>query len=189
VVKVLVIIALVTLCVLTGFSYYAGVFDAVELTRESCGPFYLIYREYRGPYQGIRFVMNNVYQYVRDSLHLQTNTGFAVFYDNPGKSDPDSLRSISGIICDSLHSVQPPYRNSVFERTDAVVGEYNLRSFFSYMTGSYKFYPQLHRYIAKKKIKQTGPVIEIYDLAKRSILFIAPVQRSTSPVPPFIGSR
>lgn len=187
--KVTAVIAVCVTAAITGVAWYAGMFDRMEMTREPRGPFNLVYREYRGPYKGIRFIMNNVYLYVRDSLRLQTDRGFAAFYDNPQTADPDSLRSISGIIVDSVVAVSTPYKSGVFDRTDAVVGQFRLRSFFSYTTGGQKFYASLQQYLAEKKIEQTGPVIELYDMAERIIYFVAPVQRTTSPLPEFTGNQ
>jgi hypothetical protein len=187
--KIAVIIGACVVILIAGVSFYAGMFDKCSMTREPRGPFKLIYREYEGSYEGIRFVMNSVYRYVRDSLKLATTTGFAVFYDNPQTDNPDTLRSISGIITDSLVPVKLPYKTGHFERTDAVVGQFRIRSFFSYATGGYKFYAQLQNFLKEKNIEQTGPVMEMYDMAERSIYFIAPVQRTTSPVPEFIRKK
>ena len=183
--KVAVIIGLCVALALSGVFFWAGMFDTCSMTREPRGPFKLIYREYEGSYDGIRFVMNNVFHYVRDTLELAAVNGFAVFYDNPQTDQPDTLRSIAGIIVDSLVPVNTPYKTGQFERTDAVVGQFKIRSFFSYTTGGYKFYEQLQRFIKEKNIEQTGPVMEMYDMVQRSIFFIAPVQRTTSPVPEF----
>jgi hypothetical protein len=149
---------IITVCVtaaLAGIAYYAGMFDSLEITHEQCGPFNLIYREHRGPYKAVRFMMNNVYRFARDTLHLKTEAGFAVFYDDP-QSGADTLRSISGVIIDdSLDSQPPPYKTGTFRRTDAVVGRFPLRSFFSYATGSYKFYETLYR-CTKDKPQRPG---------------------------------
>jgi len=183
--KVALIIGLCVVLALSCVFFWAGMFDKCSITREPRGPYRLIYREYEGSYQGIRFVMNNVFRYVRDTLQLPATSGFAVFYDNPQTDKPDTLRSISGIIVDSLVPVSPPYKTGKFERTDAVVGQFKIRSFFSYTTGGYKFYAELQQFLKEKNIEQTGPVMEIYDMIQRSIFFIAPVQRTTSPVPEF----
>lgn len=183
--KVALIIGVCVIVALSGVFFWAGMFDECSMTREPRGPFKLIYREYEGSYEGIRFVMNNVFRYVRDTLELTATTGFAVFYDNPQTDNPDTLRSISGIIVDTLVTVEPPYKTGQFERTDAVVGQFRIRSFFSYATGGYKFYAQLQRFLKEKNVEQTGPVMEMYDMVNRSIVFIAPVQRTTSPVPEF----
>ncbi|MBN1577734.1 MAG: hypothetical protein JW913_14335 [Chitinispirillaceae bacterium] len=186
--KVTLIIALPVIVALAGVAYYSGMFDPLEMTREVCGPYTLIYREYRGPYPGVRLIINNVHRYVRDTLHLKANTAFAVFYDNPQSRDSDSLRSISGVITDSFCTLPPPYHTGIFKRTDAVVGHFRRRSFFSYTTGSYKFLTELSRIDAENTISRSGPVMEIYDHVRRSIRFIAPVGHAASSAPPFSGA-
>lgn len=181
------IIALCIAMAVAGVAYYAGMFDPLEITEEQCGPFRLMYREYRGPYKAVRLMMNNVYRYARDTLHLKTETGFAVFYDDP-QSRADMLRSISGVIIDdSLKSLPPPYKTGTFRRTEAVVGRFRLRSFFSYATGSYKFYEGLSRFSAAQKINRSGPVMEIYEPSHRSLRFIWPRDNTVPSVPLFSG--
>ena len=167
------------------FFYYTGMFDTLELTREPRGPYVLIYRDYQGSYKGVRHVMNTVYRYVRDTLKVQTGTGFAVFYDNPQSIAAEQQRSISGVVVADTVAVSAPYKTGFFERTDAVVGRVKLRSFFSYATGGYRFYARLQKFTEEKKIEQTGPVLELYDMSKRTILYVAPVGRTISPVPEF----
>lgn len=183
--KVVFGIAAVIILALFGVSFYAGMFDALVLTREPRGPYTLLYREHRGAYEGIRLVINDVYHYSRDTLNTGSKIGFAIFYDKPTDTKNDTLRSIAGVLVDSCTSVRPPYKTGVFEQSDAVVGRYYLRSFFSYTMGGYKFYEKLPRFLTDKNIHQTGPIVELYNSAERTILYIAPVQRTTSPVPPF----
>jgi hypothetical protein len=181
------IIALCTLAAIIGFLYYAGFFDPVVLSVEKQGPFQLIYREYRGSYRGVRFIINDVYRYVHDSLHVATDTGFAVFYDTPGETGDDNLRSVSGIITGSDKTVRSPYKKGVMSRADAIVGRCYLRSFFSYMTGSFKFYADLSKFAEKKGLKQNGPAVEMYDMVHRSIVYIVPCNSGAAPVPAFSG--
>jgi hypothetical protein len=182
--------AIIGVCILgvtALFFYSTGMFDTLELTREPRGPYHLIYREYRGPYKGVPYVMNTVYRYVRDTLNVATHTGFAVFYDNPQSTAAEKQRSISGVVVTDTVTVAAPCKSGVFERTDAVVGTVKLRSFFSYTTGGYRFYTRLQQFTEEKKIEQTGPVLELYDMSKRTILFVAPVGRTIAPVPEFGG--
>lgn len=169
-----------------GISWYAGVFDSVTLSCEEVSPKHLIYREHRGSYRGIKFIMNNVYKYVRDSLSLSTDVGFAVFYDNAAKTSEDNLRSLGGIVTnnDSVRA-QLPYKTATTLKTNAIVGTYRLRSFFSYLTGSYKFYSKRDKFIIKNELKLKGPVLELYDMTNRQIIFIAPYGNGEPPFPVF----
>lgn len=185
--RIFAIIAACVIAAITGFSWYAGMFDRLTITTDSAGPHHIVYREYRGAYQGIRFVMNDVYKYVRDSLHCATDTGFAVFFDTPGKVAEDSLRSMSGIVVGKPYNVKPPYKTGTIAKADAVVGICYLRSFFSYVTGGYKFSAELLKFTEENKITLNGPRYDLYDMKHRSIIYIAPVNRGASPLPAFSG--
>ena len=186
--KLAAIIGTVVIGVTALFFYYAGMFDRVELTRETRGPYQLVYREHHGPYNEVRYVMNTVYRYVRDTLHLKTGTGFAAFYDDPQEGSDSELRSICGVVVDDSVPASSPYKSGIFRRTDAVIGTVRLRSFFSYAVGGYRFYAHLRQFTEKHKITRAGPVFELYDMSGRTIQYIAPIGKSASPVPEFGGN-
>lgn len=185
--RILAIIAFCVIAAITAFSWYAGMFDRLTITADTAGPYHIVYREYQGAYKGVRFVMNDVYKYVRDSLHLATDTGFAVFFDTPEKKADDQLRSMSGIIVGKLCEVKPPYKNGTIAKADAVIGTCYLRSFFSYVTGGYKFSAELPVFAEENKLTLNGAHYELYDMKHRSIIYVAPVNRGASPLPAFSG--
>lgn len=186
--KILGIILIVVAAAITAVSWYAGIFDSVTLSYEEVQPQTIIYREHTGPYEGNRVIMNDVYRYVRDSLSLATDSGFSVFYDNPAKTAEENCRSLSGIIihADSC-TVRTPYVKAQTLKTEAVVGRFPLRSFFSYMTGSYKFYTRREQYARENKLIANGPVLELYDMKSRTIIYIAPCGAGVTPLPVFTG--
>lgn len=155
----------------------AGVFDAVSMQTGEQGPYSLVFREHRGPYRGVKFALLDVYHYLNDKRSIVPQRGFAVFYDNPNKVKPDSLRSIAGYITDSiLPGVTTPYKTDVFAKTRAVTGVFPIRTFMSQFTGPLKFYPRLLLYLKQEKLEATGPVMEIYDIGGKKIVYIAPVK-------------
>ncbi|NLP02851.1 MAG: GyrI-like domain-containing protein [Fibrobacter sp.] len=168
-------------------SFFAGVFDTVKFSTETAGPYNLIYREFQGPFSGIRFTLNDVFKYVRDKKKIEASRGFGIFYDDPGKTPSDSLRSITGVIVDSVIAVEKPYKSGVFEKTEAVVGRFPIRSFLSYVMGAGKFYSRLQEYLNQNNLKMSGPVLEVYDNGERMIIYIAPVNSEKSPAPEFEG--
>lgn len=183
----LTIVLMCTLAACGGFAFYAGLFDKVSYTVEQPGPFNIVYREYDGPHQGVRLVMNQVYRYVQDSLKSSTDTGCVIFYSLPNIGKDDSLRCLSGIIVDSVENKSTIYKSATIRQADALVGRCYLRSFFSYMTGSYKFYSELQQVLEKYQKKQNGPVIEMYDMVNRTLIYIAPCNQGASPVPLYTG--
>lgn len=181
------IILACVLIVITAISFYAGMFDTMEISYGKVESLPLLYREHRGTYEGIRFIMNDVYRHVRDSLSRSADTGFAVFYDNPVKTPTDSLRSIAGIVSGDTVGVEKPYKAGESLTSEAVVGRFRLRSFFSYMSGSYKFTEQCARYVDQNSLVRNGPVLEMYDMVNRQIIYIAPCGTGVTPFPLFTG--
>lgn len=183
--KITGIIAGAVTLVMLFIAFIGGIFDSVEFSVQKSGPHNLIYKDHRGPYAGIRIILNDVLKYVVNQKKIRVLQGFAIYYDDPQKVSPDSLRSIAGVITDSLYSVSDPYKSALFKQTDAVVGVFPIRSFLSYTSGTYKFYSQLQKYVSKNNLNILGPVLEIYDSAKRRITYIAPLTDGPSPIPPF----
>ena len=182
--------AIIGICILGTtlvFFYYIGMFDRLELTRESRGPYHLVYREYRGPYKGVRYMVNTVYRFARDTLQVSTGTGFAAFYDNPQQQQGRHPRSIGGVVVYDSITVPFPYKNWLFKQCDAVVGRFQLRGFFSYAIGGYRFYSRLGGVVEKNSLELAGPVLELYDKPNKEIRFIAPLRRNSMLFPEFGG--
>jgi AraC family transcriptional regulator len=175
--RIVIAIAGITCAVFLLLCWAAGVFDTVDMHAGEQGPYSLVFREHRGPYRGVKLALYDVYHYLSDKRSIVPKRGFAVFYDNPQKVKPDSLRSIAGYITDSiLPGVVPPYKTDVFAKTRAVTGVFPIRTFMSQFTGPIKFYPRLLLYLKKEKLEAAGPVMEIYDMAAKKIIYIAPVK-------------
>jgi len=156
--------------------YQAGVFDRVKFFEDQKGPYFLVYKEYTGTYSAVGARIKNVHQYLTDVKKIAAvKGGFTVFYDNPVNNSADSLRSISGVINDSLIQVELPFKSDIFGKSYCIVGKYPLRSFFSFTTGIYKIYGSLEKYAKSKNTSITGPVMEVIDTEKKVILYIVPV--------------
>lgn len=175
-----IIAGVVTLAMIV-LAFIGGIFDSAELSLQKTGPYNLIYKEHRGQYSGIRAILNDVFRYAVKEKKGRILQGFAIFYDDPAKVPSDSLRCIAGVITDSLKDVSAPYKSYLYPETEAVVGVFPIRSFLSYTSGTYKFYPQLQKYLSENKITQAGPVLEIYDSSKRTITYIAPINKNPAP--------
>lgn len=171
---------------LTVLSFFAGLFDSVKITNQTVGPYHLVYRTHRGSYSKIQFLMGDVYRYIRVKKSVDSQNGFVIYYDNPEKIQIDSLRSITGFITDSSVNVENPYNSGIFQKTEALIGTFPIRSFMSYSIGVYKFYPALEKKLAQVKYQMSGPVMEIFDLKTRQITYVAPVNQKVSPAPVFI---
>lgn len=157
--------------------FFAGVFDTMTVSVRDEGPFNLIFREHRGPYRGVRFALYDVYSYLKDKHSMQPQRGFVMFLDNPQKTKKEDLRCRAGCITDSIvANVSGQYATEVFAKTKAVRGSFRLRSFMSPMTGPVKFYPRMLETLRTEKLTSAGPVMEIYDVPAKTIIYIAPVK-------------
>ena len=183
--KIFWVISAVLISAIAVLSFFAGLFDNLKITNQTAGPYYLVYRTHRGSYSGIQFVMGDVYRYMREKKSVTTENGFVIYYDDPEKIQTDSLRSIAGVITDSSVVVEEPYKSGLFRKTEALIGTFPIRSFMSYSIGVYKFYPAMEKKLAKDKIQLSGPVLEIFDLGKKQITYVAPVNQKVSPAPLF----
>jgi AraC family transcriptional regulator len=176
-VRILAVIIAISLIAFLGLSYYAGLFDKVDIALSDAGPFNLIYREHKGPYRAIQSVRYDVFRFLKENRSIAPQKGFAVFFDNPRKKNPGELRSRGGYITDSLLSGVPaPYVAEIFPRTASIVATFPLRSFMSSMTGPMKFYPEMLALLTRQKREAAGPVMEIYDVLTRKITYIAPLK-------------
>jgi hypothetical protein len=175
--RILAVVIAVALIAFFAMSYFGGVFDKADVTLSDAGPYNLLYREHKGPYRGVRFVLYDVYRFLKEKRSIVPGKGFAIFYDNPRKKNQNELRSIGGYITDTLLSDVPsPYATEVFAKTQSIVGTFPFRSFLSPMTGPMKFYPEMAKLVLKEKREIKGPVMEIYDISARKIMYVAPLK-------------
>jgi hypothetical protein len=175
--RILAVVIAISLAAFLGLCSFAGVFDKADVAVSVAGPYNLVYREHIGPYKGVRVALVDVYRFLTEKRSLTPKKGFAIFYDNPRKKKQDELRSIGGYLTDSLLTGVPaPYAVQVFPKTASIAGTFPLRSFMSPMTGPMKFYPKMIALLAQEKRELAGPVMEIYDVPARKIVYIAPLK-------------
>ncbi|MBD3241037.1 MAG: hypothetical protein GF331_10670 [Chitinivibrionales bacterium] len=170
-------VAAAVLIIGVALTWWAGYFDSVVLTERTMGPYHLLYREHRGPYEGIRFAMRDVFLYYRRLYGEAPARGFSIYYDDPANIEADSLRSIAGVLTDSLLTdPKEPYRSRTVPAHHALVGTFPLRSPFSYMIGVLKFGDVLEEYLEETEREPQGPTMEIYDLEDRVIRYVVPIE-------------
>jgi hypothetical protein len=175
--RIIITVIVIIFAAALAICFAAGVFDRVTLTDGEQGPYNLVFREHRGSYSGVKFALFDVYKFLKEKRSIDPRKGFAVFYGNPRKVKQEDLRCIAGYITDSLITdVGPPYKTEIFQRTRAVTGEFRLRTFMSQMAGPLKFYPRLFRFLKKENRELSGPVMEIYDMDAKKIVYVAPLK-------------
>jgi hypothetical protein len=182
--KTFAIILVCLISVLGILSWFGGEFDTITIKKTTVGPYNVVCRSYQGRYSGYRLLIKNVADYVRSKSSDTIYRGFVVFYDDPSEASSDSLRFAAGIIIDKRMGVDTPYSYILIDSTKALVGEYPIRSFFSYVKGYGKFTEALEKFLKKNQINATKPFFEIFDMKEKKIYYVAPVGER-SPVPSF----
>lgn len=158
-------------------SFYAGMFDRLSLEIAEVGPYPIVYREQKGPYTRIQFALRDVYHFLTTKRKQWTARGIGIFYDDPRVVKSEDLQSLAGCVTDTLLTDLPsPYKSQVLPRTRAVVGTFRVRSFFSNLTGTQKYYSAKDGFAKKNNVRLEGPVIELFDRGSGKILYMAPVK-------------
>jgi effector-binding domain-containing protein len=183
--KIFTTILTVFILILLVVSWWGGQFDRVGISKEMVGPYHLVYREYYGSYSGYRLLVKNVALHLNEKKNIKTEMGFAIFYNNPTEIPAKKLHCSAGVVVDTEVTVDKPLKYAEFSGTEAIVGVFPVRSYFSYIVGSYKVRATLHNYCDKNGYTIIEPILEIYDLSSRKIRYIAPIGRTTSPAPAF----
>jgi AraC family transcriptional regulator len=175
--RIIVSIIIVLFVIFLGTSFYAGMFDKLSLEIAEVGPYPIVYREHKGPYDGVRFTLHDVYRYLKTRRMQWTSKGIGIFYDDQQNVKPQDLRSIAGCVTDTLlTNLDTPYKSQVLPKTGAIVGTFRVRSFLSNFTGTEKFYSVKDLFAKENSLQLAGPVIELYDMGARRIYYIAPVK-------------
>lgn len=175
--RIIGIIIIVLFAFFLGTSFYAGMFDKLSLEIAEVGPYPIVYREHKGPYDGVKFALHDVYQYLKTRRMQWTTKGIGIFYDDPQTVKPQDLRSIAGYVTDTLlTNLAAPYKSQILPKTRAIVGTFRIRSFLSNFTGTEKYYSAKADFAKKNNLVLAGPVIELFDMGARRVFYIAPVK-------------
>jgi hypothetical protein len=175
--RIIGIIIIVLFAFFLGASFYAGMFDRLSLEVAEVGPYPIVYRENKGPYDGVKFALHDVYHYLKTKRMQWTTRGIGIFYDDPRMVKPQDLQSIAGCVTDTmLTNLAAPYKSQVLPKTRAIVGTFRIRSFLSNFTGTEKYYSAKDKFAKKNDCVLAGPVIELFDMGARRVFYIAPVK-------------
>lgn len=160
---------------------YVGFFSKVIIVEKEVDSYYLVYENYVGPYQDTGEIQDELYYKLFDEA-IETTKGFGIYYDNPKKVAKKDLRSDVGVILEGknierLHDLQKKgYNLKKTNEMNAVVTEFPYRGRMSVMAGVFRVYPKLSRYMTEKGYGEV-PVMEIYDIPNKKIIYIAEISR------------
>lgn len=139
---------------------YLGAFKGVDISESTQGPFKIVYVEHVGPYHKVNKQLERIEKYMT-SQNMTCGRTFGEYMDDPQVVEEARLRSKVGCIITG----EPPQLVEGLQ-----VGEIPQRKYvMAVFTGSpgigpLKVYPRVNDFMVKHNLKQTGAVIEIYEI-------------------------
>lgn len=146
--------------------FHLGVYHPVQLEVQERGPFVLLYKTHLGPYFKINKSIEEIESWAK-LQKLDCSVTFGEYLDDPQSADEDRLRSHAGCILNQKPEIALPDGYSLEERP---VGRFVIGQFSgSLAVGPYTVYPKAYEFISQQRLKQNGPVIEVYRLREGRI--------------------
>lgn len=163
------IYALLTLVIFaTGFYYYLGGFDPIQVREETLGPFYVLTHQRTGDYRNVGETFE-VIQKEFPEKGLKGYKLFGMYLDNPNKVPKEKLRSeVGAVFLSPVDNVPEGLSLSLKPRTIEarryLVADFPLKNFLSIFVGIVRVYPKLMEACEQKGCNMEGKYsIEIYD--------------------------
>ncbi len=171
------IIAIVVIVVVAAgiWLYMNDYFYGVKVSEEKLGPLTFVYTTHKGDYSKVGPDMMAFYDKIKAKFGVNPTKGMAIYYDNPNTTKSEDLRSDIGYLLEGsdakkMETIMISTKVRWIGPKDYVVVYFPLKGNASYMIGAMKAYPALSKYIELKGYK-SAPSIEIYDTAKKQIVY------------------
>jgi hypothetical protein len=174
--KIFLLIVVLIVSSLTLFTWYLGLFSAIEVEDKIAGGYIVAGKDFKGKYSKAGTFMLEVEKELQFA-GINSTKGFGIYYDNPKTVAPEECRSFVGNILsendygriDELKS--KGFKLDTILAASSVVAYFPIKSNMSYIIGPIKVYPELSKYINKNEYK-ISESIEIYDIPNKQIEYI-----------------
>ena len=171
-------IILVIVFVAAAIWVYYGGWTTIVFSNPEQGGEILVYKEVIGDYSNTKDITEEVYNVLKDSLKIETCSGFGIFFDNPDEVKKDECRSEVGCILESKDIDKIPEIQKYFRVTEFPVGQFTSTDFpykgeLSFLVGMWKVYPQVSKMMkdSKNQLGEEGPIMEIYNMQDSVITY------------------
>ncbi|MFV0417589.1 MAG: GyrI-like domain-containing protein [Dysgonomonas sp.] len=177
IVKILLTLLIGIIVVLTAVYAYYGGFKLITFEVKEAGGEVLVYEIVSGDYSQSPIYMDSVYSVLLNKFNIETTKGAGVYYDNPQQIEKSKLRSEIGCLLDApidstqMAEISRKFKVKTLPKTNYIIGEFPHKGMMSVLVGIMKVYPALTKYIEKNGYKDAGPVIEIYDVPQKKIIY------------------
>lgn len=140
---------------------YLGAFKGVDISQGPQGPFLTVYLEHVGPYHKVNKVIERVEKYMKQTYDVTCGRTFGEYLDDPQVVEEARLRAKVGCLVEKIPDNLPEeLKSGTIEGRDYVVAVFS----GSPGIGPLKVYPKVNDFMLKQGVKQSGPVIEIYEI-------------------------
>lgn len=172
---VLIIIGIIVILAVIFLSYY-GAFTKIEVGYERQGGETLIYEEIKGDYRQSANSMDKVYYALKNDHGIATTNGFGIYYDNPQKVETSKLRSEAGCIIPQgveidNDAISEKFKIKQFPDERYIVTSFPYKNKMSVIFSIMRVYPKLREFAEKNGHSLEAPVMEIYDVPNKKILY------------------
>lgn len=155
---------------------YYGIFYKVEVSIKKQGGEIFVYEDMAGDYSQTKKIMDKVYYSLLNDFKTPTTKGCGYYYDNPNHVEKSKLRSEIGCILNSTDSltiaeISKKFKVRTLENTDYIYTEFPFKGFPSVFISLMKVYPKLARFSIENKYVLDTPVMEIYDIPNKKIIY------------------
>ena len=168
---------------------YLGTFQKMKVSQDSFGPYHLIYKTHKGPYEEVVKVYEEMRRY-QEEMKIDSEIMFGIYYDDPDKVEKSKLRSEIGFVLskkvykklqaenqdENIKFKSIPNRKYVFTT-------FPYKNMVSIFIGVSKAYPALKEYLKSKnypeyEYKETGYensyALELYHKDKIFFMITSP---------------
>lgn len=169
--KIVLIVIFIIAALLVGLYAWYGGFRCIGVRTETAGGETVVVKKVTGDYKQTSSVTDEVYRYLLDDLHIGTRKGIGIFYDDPKQVEKAQLRSEAGCVIEpedvpKLDAALCRYEIKRLPRRESAVAEFPFKGGISVWIGILRVYPAL-----EKQARGTSPVVEIYDVPGRKIIY------------------
>jgi len=176
--KIAALVVVLMLVLAGGYLFWLGAFAQVKVAEKQAGPYLIVFQKQIGDYKNVGAAMDDLFYDLQDNFGLATTKGFGLYFDKPGETPTEELRSIVGVIvadktAEELTKLPEKYGVTTFPESNSVVAELPYKGQMSIMLGVFKAYPRISEYVAEKGYGTT-PIMEIYDQPNQILTYIVP---------------
>ncbi|MEN0057517.1 MAG: GyrI-like domain-containing protein [Bdellovibrio sp.] len=139
---------------------YLGAFKGVDISQAQYGPLKIVYLEHVGPYHKVNKIIEKVEKHMA-SIGAPCARTFGEYFDDPQSVEEARLRSRVGCVVETPPSSLPEdFKSDELPERKYVVAVFT----GSPGIGPIKVYPRVNDFMLKQNLKQTGAVVEIYEI-------------------------